>query len=112
MTVGISHLLNADVAVRRQVPVEDGQGGFSNTLQTVATIKGRRNPASYRDRLAAGREEAQVTHVWFCDPGSGIRMRDVLVSNGVQYDVLASMPPSANDFEKWAVKEIQLGTTA
>lgn len=108
----ISHLLNRSVTVKRQSLASDGQGGFSNTLTPqTPVLKGRRRPASGGERSVAGREEAQVTHVWYFEPGVDVRVRDVFVSNGVEDEVVALLPPSEPDHLKVQVKEFQVGAT-
>ena len=109
--VSITHLLNRTASHQRRTLTDDGQGGTSEVISEIQEIKGRRNPAGPRDRELAGREEAEVTHIWYFDTDIGAKPRDILISNGVQDEVLASLPPSQPDFLKVAVKEIQLGQT-
>lgn len=109
----ISHLLNKDVTVKRQGVTADGQGGFTDAFSPIASTKGRRAPASGRDRIVAGREEAEVTHVWYFDPGQDIRVRDQLESGSgtVTDEVMYNASPSKDDHMKFLVKEIQVGAT-
>ena len=106
----ISHLLNRSPRIKRDTSTSDGQGGFTTTLTEVATPKGRRHAASGSDRFVAGREEADVTHVWYFDFGVDIKVRDTIEDGGIQYEVLALLPPSEDEFLKVQAQEIQSGS--
>lgn len=107
----IAHLMNRTVDVQRAGITPDGQGGFSETPSTVLTIKGRRQPAGSKDRLVAGREETEVTHVWYFDGVPDVKVRDLLVSGSNKDEVLALVPPSEPDHLKVLAKEFQIGAT-
>lgn len=107
----IAHLLNRTVNVQRIGAVSDGQGGYTETPSTVLTTKGRRQPAGSKDRIVAGREEAQVSHVWYFDGAPDVKVRDLLVSGSNKDEVLALAPPSEPDHLKVLAKEFQLGAT-
>ncbi|KKL19811.1 hypothetical protein LCGC14_2461700, partial [marine sediment metagenome] len=107
----IAHLMNRTVSVQRMGATADGQGGFTETPGTVLTVKGRRQPAGSRDRIVAGREETEVTHVWYFDGAPDVKVRDLLVSGSNKDEVLALVPPSEPDHLKVLAKEFQIGAT-
>ena len=110
----IAHLMNRSVTVQRVGTTADGQGGFTESLSAVAALaglKGRRQPAGSKDRIVAGREETEVTHVWYFDGAPDVRVRDTLVSGANTDEILALVPPSAPDHMKVLAKEFQLGAT-
>jgi len=108
MTLSISHLLNRTPTIKRTVQTADGQGGFTESLSVVATVKGRRRAASGSERLVAGREDAKVTHIWYFEPGTDIKVRDTVVDGSASYEVLALLPPSEDLYVKAQTKEIQI----
>lgn len=105
----ISHLLNRTVSLRRVTQVSDGQGGFTESESEVATPKGRRHAARGNERMTAGTEQAEVTHIWYFEQAADVRQRDVIRHGGVDYEVLEVLPPSLDDFIKVETKEIQTG---
>ena len=110
----IAHLMNRSVTVQRVGTTSDGQGGFTESLSAVAALaglKGRRQPAGSRDRIVAGREETEVTHVWYFDGAPDVKVRDVLLSGSNKDEVLALVPPSEPDHLKALAKEFQIGAT-
>ena len=106
----ISHLLNRSPSIKRDTSTADGQGGFTTALTEVETPKGRRHVASGADRFVAGREEADVTHVWFFDFGVDVKVRDTIEDGGIKYEVLTLLPPSLDEFLKVQAREIQSGS--
>ncbi len=107
----IAHLMNRTASVRRAGLTSDGQGGHSESFSEVLSLRGRRQPAGSRDRLVAGREESEVTHVWYFDGAPAVRPRDQLVSEDITDEIVALVPPSAPDHMKVLAKEFQLGAT-
>lgn len=106
----ISHLLNRSPTIKRDASTADGQGGFTTALTEVATPKGRRQAARGTDRFVAGREEADITHVWYFDFGVDIKIKDTIEDGSISYEVLALLPPSEDEFLKVQVQEIQSGS--
>ena len=106
----ISHLLNRSPSIKRDTSTSDGQGGFTTTLTEVATPKGRRHAARGTDRFVAGREDVDVTHVWYFDFGVDIKIQDTIEDGGAKYEVLALLPPSLDEFLKVQAQEIQSGS--
>lgn len=105
----ISHLLDRKPIIKRVVQTADGQGGFTESLKDIAQAKGRRQAARGSDREAAGREEAQVTHVWYFEFNTDVRPRDIIRDGDTDYEVIAIMPPSLDDHIKIQTKEFQRG---
>ena len=106
----ISHLLNRSPSIKRDTSTADGQGGFTTTLTEVATPKGRRHAARGTDRFVAGREDVDVTHIWYFDFGVDVKVRDTIEDGGIKYEVLALLPPSEDEFLKVQTQEIQSGS--
>lgn len=106
----ISHLLNRSPSIKRDTSTADGQGGFTTALTEVATPKGRRQAARGTDRLVAGREDVDVTHIWYFDFGIDVKVRDTIEDGGTKYEVLALLPPSQDEFLKVQAQEIQSGS--
>lgn len=111
MPGSIAHLMNRTASVRRAGITSDGQGGHTEIFSEVLSLKGRRQPAGSRDRLVAGREETEVTHVWYFDGAPDVKTRDQLVSEGITDEIIALVPPSSPDHMKVLAKEFQLGQT-
>lgn len=58
----------------------------------------------------AGREDVDVTHVWYFDFGVDIKIQDTIEDGGIKYEVLALLPPSEDEFLKVQSREIQSGS--
>ncbi len=108
----ITHLLNRSVTVKRMTRTSDGQGGYTEALATVSSlkkVKARRSPASGSDRFIAGQEQAVVTHIWYFNGSPAILYKDVIVDGSLSYEVLGTLPPSRPDHLKVQTREILRG---
>jgi SPP1 family predicted phage head-tail adaptor len=74
-------LMNRTVTIKRKSRTKDGQGGFTFAWATSSTVQGRIRPAKSGERVVAGREQAQITHVAYFDPGTDVQFGDQLVSS-------------------------------
>ncbi|NIU01087.1 MAG: head-tail adaptor protein [Nitrosopumilaceae archaeon] len=104
--------MNRKVTIERETNTPDGQGGFTITRTTIATnIPGRRVPvrAGTLRRDIAGIEDAQVTHNWFVESNTNIKVRDRIIDGNIEYEVLFTSSPSIDDFINAETREIQRG---
>ena len=75
-----AHNLNRSVAVKRKTYTKDDQGGFTHTWTASSTVRGRIRPAGNSERTIGNREQVQVTHIAYFDPGSDVQFGDQLVT--------------------------------
>ncbi len=95
-------LLNNAVAVSRRVRTTDGQGGWTISYSSVGTIQGRIAPQSLTERVVGESEEAQVTHVLYCNAGENVARGDRVVSGTLSVEVLGIRDPSLAG-EHWEI---------
>ncbi len=110
MPRNIGHLLVHSIQIQRPSRVADGQGGFTETLATAATVLGRVWPASKLDRELAGQNEATVTHAVIFPTGTDVRIDDTLVFDSRTFTVkVREITPSVAVYHKALAEEIQRG---
>ena len=110
MPRNIGHLLVHSIEIKRPSRVPDGQGGFTETLATAATVLGRIWPASKMDRELAGQTEATVTHAVIFPTGTDVRIEDTLVFDSRTFTVkVREITPSIPIYHKTLPEEIQRG---
>lgn len=62
-------MLNNDFDVLRAVRTPDGQGGSTQSLTTVRTIRGRLRPLDIKESLTEARLAVHFTHVLYVEAG-------------------------------------------
>jgi len=82
------------LAVTRKARTSDGQGGWTETWGTVATISGRIRPASANERILARQQQAEISHVFYCATSVDVTRGDRLAGEGRTWDVIAVREPS------------------
>jgi len=82
------------LAVTRKARASDGQGGWTETWGTVATISGRIRPASANERILARQQQAEISHVFYCAASVDVTRGDRLAGEGRTWDVIAVREPS------------------
>jgi hypothetical protein len=105
----ITHLLNKTIAVKTTARTSDGKGGFTET-ETSSNVSGRYHQAQSRDLISAGHREAQVTHVFYFDPGQSFDVDDHLVVDGRRFRIsIPNLVPSVDIYQKAFAVEVQDG---
>lgn len=107
--MSINHLLNVTVAIQRNKPVSDGQGGHTTTFATQSTVKTRRFSVSGRDVTIADQERGRVTDKFYFNPGVDVRPQDQLVIGLQKWQVLVVKAPSEAEFFTVLTEETQSG---
>lgn len=88
-------LLIDDVVVSRASYAHDGAGGSTETLTTVAEVKGRLRPLLPREVELAGRLRIEWDHTGYFLAGTDVRRGDyVSRGDGQRYRVVEVVEPS------------------
>ncbi len=90
----ITSQLNHTFTVYRKERVDDGQGGWEESLVELATVAGRLRPASASERIVAQQEQRQLTHVLYTAGDVDVQRGDVVVGAGVEVEVQGVREPS------------------
>lgn len=90
----IESLFNHDWTLTRRTRTADGQGGYTQTWATVATVAGRMRPASAAERTLAMQRRADISHVWYVAADEEVQRGDRITGQGRTYDVIAIREPS------------------
>jgi len=106
--MSIESLMEHPLTIKRVVAVSNGKGGFTNSLQAIATIQGRAWPMKQSDWNQAGRHEARLTHAIIFPPGTDIRVEDWVEYGGVDYEVhIGPYTPSKPIYTKVFAERLQ-----
>jgi hypothetical protein len=108
----ITHLLNRTATWRRNQPVGD-HGRFQEVPVTLGTVAVRIQIRSATQKTGGFADRADATHTVYTDPDAAFKQGDILMIDGVRYDVIAKEPPSKPDHHiRWAVIEYQTSEAA
>jgi hypothetical protein len=107
----ITHLLNRTALWQRNRPVSVGPGKFADALVTInPALACRVQIGGFGEASLAADWRTVATHTFYTDPGVGLVRDDLLTTDddGVQYKILAKLPPSKPQHHlKWAAREQQ-----
>jgi SPP1 family predicted phage head-tail adaptor len=102
-------LLNKTIAVKTTVRTGDGKGGYTET-ETSSNISGRYHEAQHKDMMAAGQRRAEVTHVFYFDPGQTFDVDDYFEVDGRRFRIsVPNLVPSVDIYQKAFGVEVQDG---
>lgn len=90
----IDSLYNHSWTLSRRTRTADGQGGYTQTWATVATVAGRMRPASASERTLALQRLAEISHVWYVAADEDVLRGDRITGQGRTWDVIAIREPS------------------
>jgi len=100
-------MLNNTLTVSRRVRVSDGQGGWTIAYEEVGSIDARVRPLSSKERIVAGSEEQQITHVIYCVADEDITRGDIVEDeDGWQAEILGIREPSLAG-EHWEIDALE-----
>jgi head-tail adaptor len=107
----ITHLLVHDLTWQRKVRTRNAKGGYHESYEDIADIKGRVNPASEEDIRAAARKEAVVTHAIYIEPETAMKPNDRLHFGTRIFRVMIpnADTPSIAIYQKVLAEEVQRG---
>lgn len=91
--MGIGELYNKRITVKRETASMDAQGSITRSWSTLGTIAGRARPASSRERLAASKYGAEISHIVYCGPDEDVHRGDRLEAGSLVLDVVAVRDP-------------------
>ncbi len=97
MALTIESLYTHTFVASRQTRTADGQGGWTQGWEEIATLAGRLRPASATERTVADQEQAKVTHVLYCATTNDIQRGDWVSGAGKTVEVIAVREPSHAD---------------
>lgn len=81
--------LDQRVTIKRSTLTDDGQGGSTESLSTVATVWAHARPKSGREKTEADRVAGQAIYLFVIRHRSDIRESDRIEWAGVGYNVRA-----------------------
>lgn len=106
--MSVAGLLNETYTHKRPSRVADGQGGFTTTLSTVGTVKGRGSSASSTEQDEAGNLVGRISETIYVGPSESIRRNDVLIdSDSRAFRVVTIDQPSEAIYLKLNCTETQ-----
>lgn len=111
----MQHLLYKSGTIKRKQNVDDGNGGYTDSLVQIATVmcrvsvtgSGRQSVEQY----VAGQAISDVSHDIYCPSGTNVATQDVIEVSGIVYDVMAVEIPSIPRYVKAKVKVREYGKT-
>ena len=81
------------ITVQRRAEISDGQGGFKQSWTNIGIERGKLRPASSGERMIAGQQETEVSHVAYLRADAAVEVGDRLELNDVNYEVIAKREP-------------------
>lgn len=106
----LTHLFIHELVHKRKSRVSNGRGGFTETLETIATIQGRVTPSRKREADVGSKKKARLTHLVYLEPGSDIRINDEIYFGDRRFRALViSVIPSIAVYYQVLVEEVQSG---
>lgn len=78
----------------RKSRTSNGQGGWTESYGSAASIEGRMRPATATERLMAAQRQAEISHVFYCAADEDVVRGDHLTGEGRTYEVIAVREPS------------------
>lgn len=109
--MGIGGLYNKSITVKRETASMDAQGSTTRSWSTLGAIRGRARPASARERMAASRYGAEISHIVYCGANEDVHRGDRMEAGSLVLTVVAVRDPGGmgHHLEVDAM-EIQHGT--
>jgi head-tail joining protein len=92
--------LNEPFELRRKTRVSDGAGGFTETEATQGGHFAKVRPLRGGERQIGDGTTHQIELLFVVYAGVGVRPTDVLVYNGLRYDVRLVQPAGLSNFQE------------
>ena len=95
--------------ITRKEHNSDGQGGFTDTTTTVASVSCRLSVVSASRRDLGNQVQSTAQYVVFMGTGTSVKIRDIITISSTAYEVMGIRLPSRGNHQELDVQRIDVG---